>query len=257
MGPTELLARSELFAGTLAKAFEPLMRTAVTRRYRRRELIWHAGDPAGEMYLVISGEVIVSRLGPGGEEYVVEAFVAGDVMGQLHFFEHAPTRMLDAQAAEPTSCWIVPRADVLHLLDQRPELMRAMLRTYSRWVVERHLHDADSSFRNVSAQVATKLVHLAERFGEPSDRGVRIGLRITETTLANMIGASRENVSRAIARLQRAGELHRAKGRIYLVDPDLMRRRYSWVTAEEARSVREAAALHSVTFNTDLKKDPT
>jgi DNA-binding GntR family transcriptional regulator len=109
----------------------------------------------------------------------------------------------------------------------------------------------------VSAQVATKLVHLAERFGEPSDRGVRIGLRITETTLANMIGASRENVSRAIARLQRAGELHRANGRIYLVDPDLMRRRYSWVTAEEARSVREAAALHSVTFNTDLKQDPT
>ena len=257
MGPTELLARSELFAGTLAKAFEPLMRTAVTRRYRRRELIWHAGDPAREMYLVISGEVIVSRLGPGGEEYVVEAFVAGDVMGQLHFFEHAPTRMLDAQAAEPTSCWIVPRADVLHLLDQRPELMRAMLRTYSRWVVERHLHDADSSFRNVSAQVATKLVHLAERFGQPSDRGVRIGLRITETTLANMIGASRENVSRAIVRLQRAGELHRDKGRIYLMHPDSLRRRYSWVTAEETRSVRPAAALNSVTFNTDLKQDPT
>lgn len=236
----ELLSRSELFAGTSPEAFEPLTQAAVSRRFGRHEVIWQAGDPADSMYLVVSGEVVVSRSGPDGQEYVVEAFVPGDVVGQLHFFERAPMRTLDGRAAEPTTCWVVPRRDFLTLLEQRPDIMRAMLRTYSRWIVERHLHDADISFRNVSAQVAIQLVHLAERYGQPTDQGVLIELGITETTLANMVGASRENVSRAIAKLRRAGWLRReqGRGRLSLTDPGELRRRYSWVSAEEARRVR-------------------
>lgn len=238
MQPTEVLARSELFAGSSAADFEPLVRSAVTRHYQRGERIFGAGDRADSMYLILEGEVIVSRIGPNGEEYVVEAFAAGDVLGPLHFFEPAPIRVLDARAVEPTSCWLVPRAVVFQLLEQSPKLMLAMLRTYSGWIVQRDLQDADASFRNVSAQVATKLLHLADRFGEPGDHGLRIQLRVTAMTLANMIGASRENVSRAIAQLKREGYVHREKGHFVLAQPDELRVRYSWVTEEEARTAR-------------------
>jgi hypothetical protein len=52
-----------------------------------------------------------------------------------------------------------------------------------------------------------------------------------------MIGASRENVSRAIAKLQRSGEVRRKHGLFVLVRPVELRARYSWVTNEEARVV--------------------
>src|SRR5947209_446630 len=118
MDPLELLAGSELFNGAAAADFESLRSSAVTRNYGRGELIFATGDPADAMYLVLSGGVMASRLGPDGDEYVVELFVPGDVMGPLHFFEPTPVRILDARAAEQTSCWIVPRGDFIRLLER-------------------------------------------------------------------------------------------------------------------------------------------
>src|ERR1700737_2152314 len=235
--PLELLATSELFEGSSPADFEPLARSARIKHYNRGDLIWATGDKADRMLLVLTGEVVISRLGPDGEEYVVELFAAGDVMGSFHFFEPSPLRMLDARAADVTSCWIIPRPDFMRLLERNPKLMMLMLRTYSRWIVRGDLRDADSSFRNVAAKVATRLLHLADQFGDPSTDGTLIRLHVTETTLANMIGASRENVSRAMARLQRAGDVRRERGLFVLPHPDALRARYSWVTGEEARAV--------------------
>jgi CRP/FNR family transcriptional regulator, cyclic AMP receptor protein len=232
-----MLAMSELFEGASPTDFEALAQSAVIKHYKRGDLIWATGDQADQMYLVLTGEVVASRLGPDGEEYVVELFAAGDVLGSFHFFEPSPVRLLEAHAADTTSCWIVSRREFMRLLERNPKLMMLMLRTYSRWIVRRDLQDADRSFRNVAAQVATRLLHLADQFGEPSEDGVKIRLHVTETTLANMIGASRENVSRAIAKLLREGAVRRERGLFVLAQPDQLRARYSWVTGEEARVV--------------------
>lgn len=232
-----MLAMSELFEGASPNDFEALAQSAVIKHYDRGDLIFATGDQADQMYLVLTGEVVASRLGPDGDEYVVDLFAAGDVLGSFHFFEPSPVRFLDARAADTTTCWVVSRGEFIRLLERNPKLMIFMLRTYSRWIVRRDLQDADRSFRNVAAQVATRLLHLADQFGEPAEDGVRIRLHVTETTLANMIGASRENVSRAIAKLQREGAVRREHGLFLLAQPDELRVRYSWVTGAEARVV--------------------
>lgn len=232
-----MLAAAELFEGASPADFEPLARSGVVKHFNRNELIFATGDQAGDMYLVVSGEVVVSRVGPDGAEYVVELFGVGDIFGSFHFFEESAIRILDARAADITSCWVVSRRDFMRLLERNPKLMMFMLRTYSRWIVRRDLQDADSSFRNVVAQVATKLLHLADQFGDPVKDGVQIRLHITETTLANMVGASRENVSRAIAQLHRSGYVRRERGLFLLTQPDELRDRYSWLTGEEASVV--------------------
>lgn len=237
MDPLDVLAQSELFSGATRADLEPLARSARLRSYRRGDPLWAAGDPADRMYLLLAGEVAVSRLGPDGEEYLSHHHVAGDVMGQLHFFEPAPTRSLDARASEPTECWIVPRRDLLQLLDRNPKLMSLMLRTYSRWIVQRDLQAADAAFRNLTSRVATRLLQLADRHGESTQGEVRIRLRLTETALANMLGASRENVSRSLAHLQRSGDVHREGGFLVLRNPDAIRERYSWVSADELRLI--------------------
>jgi CRP/FNR family transcriptional regulator len=237
MDPMRMLAASELFEGASPADFEALARSARIKHYRRGDLIFATGDQADQIHLVLTGGIVASRLGPDGDEYVVELFAAGDILGSFHFFEPSPVRILDARAADATSCWVIARADFLRLLERNPTLMMLMLRTYSRWIVRRDLQDADRAFRNVASQVATKLLQLAEQFGEPTKDGVRIPIHVSETTLANMVAASRENVSRAIAKLQRAGDVRRDRGLFLLTDPDALRARYSWVTGEEARAV--------------------
>jgi CRP/FNR family transcriptional regulator len=237
MDPLAMLAASELFEGASPADFEPLARSSHTRKYSRGEFIFNAGDEAETMCLVLEGEVVVSRVGPDGDEYVVEVFVAGDVLGQLHFFERSPTRLLSGRAGEATSCWIAPRHDVMRLLEHNPRLMLLMLRTYSRWIMQRDLRGAEGAFRNLTSRVATRLLQLSDQYGQASESGIRIGLRVTEATLANMLGASRENVSRVLAQLQRSGDVRRERGFLLIPRPDDLRNRYSWVTAKEARTV--------------------
>jgi CRP/FNR family cyclic AMP-dependent transcriptional regulator len=232
-----MLAESELFEGASPSDFEPLAQSAHKRNYGRGEFLWHTGDVADAMYLVLAGEVVVLRLGPGGEEYVVEAFISPDVMGQLHFFDQRPTRILDARAAAPTSCVVLPRDAVLRLLERKSHLMFSMLRAYSRWIRQRDLVGADGAFRNLTARVVTRLLQLSDRYGETSADGIQIRLHLTETTLANMLGASRENVSRALAVLLRSGVIRRERGAFVIARPDDLRRRYSWVSTDEARTI--------------------
>lgn len=232
-----MLAESELFEGASQSDFDSLAKSARKRSYARGEFIWHTGDVADAMYLVMSGEVVVLRLGPAGDEYVVEAFISGDVMGQLHFFDRRPTRLLDARAAAATSCLILPRDEVLGLLESKPALMLSMLRAYSRWIRQRDLLGADGAFRNLTARVVTKLLQLSDRYGEAIAGGVEIRLHLTETTLANMLGASRENVSRALALLLRSGDLRRERGVFLIARPQDLRSRYSWVSSDEARTI--------------------
>ena len=232
-----MLAASELFEGASPADFDALARSALIKHYKRGDLIFATGDAADQMYLVLTGGVAASRLGPDGDEYVVELFAAGDILGSFHFFEPSPVRLFDTRAADATSCWVIARADFLRLLERNPRLMMLMLRTYSRWIMRRDLQDADRAFRNVASQVATRLLQLADQFGEPTNDGVRIPIHVSETTLASMVAASRENVSRAVAKLQRAGDIRRDRGLFVLKDPDALRARYSWVTSDEARAV--------------------
>jgi CRP-like cAMP-binding protein len=179
------------------------------------------------MYVMLSGEVLVSSISSGGEEFVVEVYVRGDAIGQLPFFEPAGERMFDATAGRDAECLLAPRHAVLALLRAKPQLMVNMLSVYSKWIRTRDLYAREAAFQNLAGRVACKLVELANRYGEPSPDGVRIPIRLTQETVANMLGASRENVSRALARLGRQGEVHR-KGTV-LVIPKLeeLAERYS------------------------------
>ncbi len=75
--------------------------------------------------------------------------------------------------------------------------------------------------------MACKLVELANRYGETSPDGVRIPIRLTQETVANMLGASRENVSRALARLTRQGEVRRKGGVLLIPRLEELAERYS------------------------------
>jgi CRP-like cAMP-binding protein len=242
-----ILSRCSVFQGASPEDFTPILPSLSRRRYHQGEYIWHTGDPADQMWVVLSGEVLVSSIGLGGEQFVVEVYVRGDTIGQLPFFEPAGQRLFDATAGRDTECMGASRQAVLALLRARPQLMIHMLSVYSRWIRTRDLYARDAAFQNLAGRVACKLVELANRYGEPSPEGVRIPIRLTQETVANMLGASRENVSRALARLGRQGEVHR-KGSVLLI-PKLaeLEERYSafldtplGLTARAANPVRSA-----------------
>ncbi len=181
------------------------------------------------MYVVISGQVNVSRLGPNGEEFVVDVFLPGDTLGELSIFDDGLTRIVECLAAERTVCLAIGRQSLLAFLERNHQVMVRVLAALARRVRDRDLLMSETGFHNIAGRVACKLIVLADAHGEPLADGVRISAQLSQATLANMVGASRENVNRALSRLVRLGDIRRNGSMIIIPKLDELRARYSWL----------------------------
>jgi CRP-like cAMP-binding protein len=83
----------------------------------------------------------------------------------------------------------------------------------------------DSALLDITGRVAKKLLELAGSRGQPTAEGTRIPMRLSQTTLAAMVGASRENVNRALSGFVRRGAITQASGYITVVRPEDLRHR--------------------------------
>jgi CRP/FNR family transcriptional regulator, cyclic AMP receptor protein len=226
--PLLALAHAPLFRGSSPSDFEALRPAIRTQTYRKGQYIWRTGDAPTAAYVLMSGQINVSRLGPGGEEFVVDVFLPGDTFGEFSVFDGRP-RIVDCVAVEPTICLAVERGVLLDFLERNPRLTLKILAGLSRRIRDQDLYRSETAFQNISGRVALTLITLADSHGERVADGVRVPARISQTTLANMVGASRENVNRALSRLIKLGHIRRRGATIIIPKLEELRTTYSWL----------------------------
>jgi CRP-like cAMP-binding protein len=86
---------------------------------------------------------------------------------------------------------------------------------------------AEVAFLDITARVARKLLELADSKGRSTDAGTVIDVHLSQRTLAGMVGASRENVNRALHRFTTLGYIRQERGLITVLRPDELRKRGS------------------------------
>lgn len=225
MDPVGILARTALFREFSPEELEPLAPALQTRTYTRGAFIFHEGDPATVLYLIRSGQVKIARIGAGGEEVVFAILMPADFFGELALFDDAAIRTADAQAIELTECLTLQRDALMAFLDRHPQLMRRLLRVFTAYIRQMDAALAEAAFLDIPGRVATKLLALAQSHGERTPGGVRIGMKLSQRTLAGMVGASRENVNRSLRRFIAKGDIAQAGGYITIVRPAELRKR--------------------------------
>ena len=145
MDALSLLADSALFYGTPRERLEPLAAAAARRSYARGAYLFHEGDPGRHLFLILSGEVKIARVGHGGGEAVFTVLLPGDVFGELALFDDEGLRTSDAQAIVATECLTVDRGVLMDFLVRQPETMRRLI-----GLLGRHIRRKDDAFSEVS-----------------------------------------------------------------------------------------------------------
>lgn len=225
MDPVGILVRTALFSQFSPEELEPLAPSLQTRTYPRSAFIFHEGDPGTILYVIRSGQVKIARIGPGGEEIVFAILTPGDFFGELALFDEAAVRMADAQAIDLTECLTLQRDSLIALLDRHPELMRRLLKVFATYIRDMDAALAEAAFLDIPGRVATRLLALAQTRGERTPTGIRIAMKLSQRTLAGMVGASRENVNRSLRRFIARGDIAQDGGYITIVRPAELRKR--------------------------------
>jgi CRP/FNR family transcriptional regulator, cyclic AMP receptor protein len=194
------------------------------RRFRVGEALFHERSAGDAVLIVTSGRVKLSRVTESGREAMLGIREPGELIGEMSALDGGP-RSATATALEPVEVIAVSSEAFTAFLDRTPSVALVLAR-----MIARRLRDADSKRTEYVGQdtvgrVCSRLLELADRFGEAEADGVHVELAITQEELAGWTGSSREAVIRALRTLRELGWIETRRRGVTLVEVEQLRRR--------------------------------
>ena len=205
-----------LFSRVAQPDLEQIASHLIERRYPRNTTIVEEGLPGDYMYIIREGRVKVTKLSEDGREKILAFFEVGHFVGDMALLDRAP-RSASVKALTPVRVLALSRADFTGLIRKSPDLAIAVIRELSGRL--RAVNDQASalSFQRVKDRTKGLLVRLAK--DEAPDGVHLLTPALTHQQIADMIGTSRETVTRVVKDLKGAGWLDQ-DGKRYLVAAD-------------------------------------
>jgi CRP/FNR family transcriptional regulator, cyclic AMP receptor protein len=191
---------------------------------RRGDRLYDEGDIDDQLYVVIDGKVKLTRTSSDGREVLVRVQGPGDMFGELAMFD--PTyRTSNASAVTDARLAAIAHDDLREVLNDRPAIALLLLRELAQRL--RVITDANTNliFTDVPGRVAKALLELSDKFGTQQEDGTLVSHDLTQEELAQLVGASRETVNKALADFAARGWIQLSAKSVLLIDPDRLRRR--------------------------------
>lgn len=212
----------EFLALLTAEEIADLRKAGRTRRWERGATVMAEGDTSDWVLVLTSGRVKVSSHTAAGTEVVLAVRGPGALLGDMSALDGHP-RSGTVTALESVEGLVVHDfPGYLHdhgrVAVMLMQLVIGRLRDADRKRVEYGAFDT-------AGRVATRLVELAERYGEPTNGGVRVALPLSQDELAGWTGASREAVSKALRSLRDRGLIETGRRRVIIYDLEGLRKR--------------------------------
>lgn len=218
------LVRAPLFAG-LDEEGTAALRTSMTRvRLGRGRRLFDEGDEGDRVYVVMDGKMKLTRAAADGRENLLSVIGPGEMFGELSLFDPRP-RTSSAVAVTDAVLAGLGHDDMREWLKGRPEVASHLLRALARRLRSTNDVLADLVFTDVPGRVAKALLDLAARFGQQAEDGVHVHHDLTQEELAQLVGASRETVNKALADFAGRGWLRIEARAVILQDLDRLKRR--------------------------------
>ena len=220
----DVLSRAGLFRGVAAEARDALASTLHYANYSRGDTVFAEGEQGDTLYIVLSGKVKVGRRAADGRENMLSVMGPSDMFGELSVFDPGPrtataTVLTDARLAS------LDQASLRPWIRDRPEIAEQLLRVLARRLRRTNDALADLIFTDVPGRVAKALLDLADRFGTQEADGVRVHHDLTQEELAQLVGASRETVNKALADFAGRGWMRVDSRAVTILDADRLSRR--------------------------------
>lgn len=212
-----VLARVPLFGGLSSEELQLVASAAVRRRQSRGSVIFFEREPGDALYIIEEGQVRIYRVAEDGREKTLALLSEGDFFGEMALIDDEP-RSAIAEATEPTVLLAIHKRDVHNLIHANPSIALSMIKGLSRRLRETNRQLMDAVFLDVRGRLLRLLLELDGRYGKPHDGGRLIDIRLTHQELANMVGTSRESVTRVLTELQDVGALGYAQRHMMWID---------------------------------------
>jgi CRP-like cAMP-binding protein len=176
-----------------------------TRAYRNKQVVFSQGDAADAVFFIESGKVKLTVVSTRGKEAVVGVLEKGSFFGE-GCLAAQPLRMATASAIQPTGLTRLGKSSMVALLHREPEFAES----FTAYLLSRNVRIeedlVDQLFNSSEKRLARTLLLLAH-FGKES-RPETVIPKVSQETLAAMVGTTRSRVSFFMNRFRKMGFIH-------------------------------------------------
>jgi len=219
-----ILGQSPLLADLSESDADVLRPHVRTLTLHRGDRLFAEGDIGDQVYFVIEGKVKLTRAAPDGRENLISVHGPGDMFGELAMFDPA-YRTASATAVTDARLGMLAHDDLRQSLETRPAVAMHLLKALAQRLRRITEINANLVFTDVPGRVAKALLELAGKFGVQTEEGLQVNHDLTQEELAQLVGASRETVNKALADFATRGWIQLSAKSVLLLDPDRLSRR--------------------------------
>lgn len=187
-----------LFSALDPEAASQLTAAMQSSRVERGVTIFREGEPGDRLFVIRSGKIKLGQTSADGRENLLAVLGPGEMFGELSLFDPGP-RTATATVVADAHVYELGHDQIVTWLEKHPGAARHMLTALARRLRRTNEALGDLVFSDVPGRVAKALLDLARRFGIDVAEGVRVNHDLTQEELAQLVGASRETVNKALA----------------------------------------------------------
>ena len=192
------MRRAPLFAALDDEAAAALIDTMSPSHLERGDVLFHEGDQGDRLYVIGEGKIKLGRTSVDGRENLLAILGPGEMFGELSLFDPGP-RTATATAVAETQLVGLGHESLHASCPAGPAVASTLLAALARRLRRTNETLADLVFTDVPGRVAKALLDLSDRFGRPAEDGILVAHDLTQEELAQLVGASRETVNKALA----------------------------------------------------------
>jgi CRP-like cAMP-binding protein len=194
----EVVRRAPLFTALDEAAAVSLRASMDTVKIAKGSILFKEGDDGEHLYVIIDGKLKLGTSSGDGRENLLSILGPGEMFGELSLFDPGP-RTSTATAVTDARLLSLSHEKVIPWLKQNPEVSLQLLTRLSQRLRRTNEAVGDLVFSDVPGRVAKALIDLGDRFGKTAPDGLLVNHDLTQEELAQLVGASRETVNKALA----------------------------------------------------------
>ena len=193
-----IIRQAPLFSALNDEAALSLRESMVALKLYKGQVLFKEGQEGDRLYVVVHGKIKLGTTSSDGRENLLSILGPGEMFGELSLFDPEPRT---STAAAVTDARLVSLAHdaVIGLITTNPQTSLELLRRLAQRLRKSNEVLADLVFADVPGRVAKAIIDLGVRFGVQEDDGLHVNHDLTQEELAQLVGASRETVNKALA----------------------------------------------------------
>lgn len=194
----QIVRRAPLFTALDDAAAASLRASMENIRLSKGAVLFSEGDEGDHLYVIVEGKLKLGTSSGDGRENLLSVLGPGEMFGELSLFDPGP-RTSTATAVTDVRLLSLGHDMVVPWITRHPQVALELLERLAQRLRRNYEVVGDLVFSDVPGRVAKALIDLGERFGKETNEGLYVNHDLTQEELAQLVGASRETVNKALA----------------------------------------------------------